>query len=140
MTYADNSTGGRIIQQANMPVKIVLAEGCQVGDLLGYSSGWKRALATTGTAIHARLVAGESGVTADEITAYGDAVIEGVSGATAGNQIYSAEGTSYGQTTETAPDTTGDINVPIGISLTSTEIHVFPGAITVYHDTDHLAA
>ena len=139
MAYADNSTGGRIIKEGHVPVKITLAEGCKVGDLLGYSSGWKRALATTPNQIDARLVAGETGNSGDVITAYGDAVISGVSGATAGSSVYLAEGTSYGQTTQTAPDTAGDINAPIGIALSATEIFLYPGAFPVYHDADHRA-
>jgi len=139
MSYADNSTGGRIIKEGHIPVKITFAEACMVGDLLGYSSGWKRALATTGVAIHARLVAGQSGATGDVITAYGDVVISNVSGAPPGGSMYLAEGTDYGQTTDTAPSTTGDINAPIGIALSATEIFLYPGAFPVYHDADHLA-
>jgi len=139
MAYSDNTTGGRIIKEAHVPFKITLAEGCKVGDLLGYSSGWKRALATTPNQIDARLVAGETGESADVITAYGDAVIKGVSGATPGGSVYLAEGTNYGQTTQTAPDTTGDINAPIGIALSSDEIYLYPGGFPVYHDADHRA-
>ena len=61
---------GRIIEQGEGLVKITLAEACKAGDILGYSSGWKRALATVGTAIQGRLVAGEDGASGDEVTAY----------------------------------------------------------------------
>jgi len=140
MVYADNTTGGRIIKSGIMPCEITLGEACEVGDLLGYSSGWKRALATTGVAIHAKLVAGQSGKTGDIITAYPAAVVEGVSGATPGNTIYLAESTLYGETTETAPTTTGDINAHIGLALSTTVIFLFPGFMPIYHDADHLAA
>ncbi len=139
MALTDITTGGRVIQRGSNAVKITLGEGCQVGDLLGYSSGWKRALATTGTAIHARLVAGQSGITGDIITAYGDAVITGLSGGTAGNAVYLAEGTSYGEVIDEVPSTTGDINAPIGITIDASTVFLYPGAFPVYHDTDHLA-
>lgn len=139
MTYTDDSTGGRVIKSGICPIIVTLAEGCKVGDLLGYNSGWYRALATTGTAIHAVLVAGQNGNTADKIVAYPAAVVGGISGATAGTHVYLAEGTSYGQTTQTAPSTTGDINAPIGMAVSATEIFLYPGYMPVYSDTDHLA-
>jgi hypothetical protein len=126
MAYADVTDGSRVIIEGEGACKITLGEACKPGDLLGYSSGWKRALATVGTAIYARLVAGEAGDSGDEITAYKMAVVSGVSGATPGNAIYLAEGTSYGGTTETAPSTAGDINTIIGRALTSTTILLFP--------------
>ena len=69
MAFSDPGKG-RIIGQGEGLVKITLAEACKAGDILGYSSGWTRALATVGTAIQARLVAGEDGANGDVITAY----------------------------------------------------------------------
>ncbi len=60
MAFSDPGKG-RIIEQGEGLVKITLGEACKAGDILGYSSGWKRALATVGTAIQGRLVAGEDG-------------------------------------------------------------------------------
>ena len=140
MAYADSTGGGRIIKQGLFPCEITLGEGCEVGDLLGYSSGWKRALATTGTAIHAHLVAGQKGKTGDIIVAYPAAVVSGVTGATPGTYVYLAESTLYGETTQTAPSTTGDINAPIGQALSATEIFLYPGFMPVYSDADHLSA
>src|SRR4030042_1441615 len=105
MVFSDPGTG-RIIEQGEGLVRITLAEPCPAGDILGYSSGWKRALATAGTAIQGRLVAGEDGASGDVITAYRRAVVGGYSGGTAGNAIYVAEGTDYGKVTATKATTT----------------------------------
>jgi len=120
-------SGTRTIQQVSHPIKITLAEACKRGDLLGYSTGWKRALATTGTAIQAKLVAGEDGATDQVITAYLSAVVSGFTGTTPGAPIYAAEGTSYGCYTESAPATTGDCNTIIGLAISATEVLAFPG-------------
>ncbi len=65
MAFSDPGKG-RIIEQGEGLVKITLGEACKAGDILGYSSGWKRALATAGTAIQGRLVAAlEPGSRAD---------------------------------------------------------------------------
>jgi hypothetical protein len=141
MAYADNTTGGRRIVQGYLPVEITLGEACEVGDLLGYSSGWKRALATAGSVIHPRLVAGQRGKSGDVITAYAGAIVKGVSGATGGNYVYTAEAALYGETTETAPSTTNDLNAPMGFSIDDDTILLLPAARgIVYHDADHLAA
>ncbi|MEE8420168.1 MAG: hypothetical protein V3R92_01770, partial [Dehalococcoidales bacterium] len=111
-------------------VRVTLAEACKAGDILGYSSGWKRALATTGTAIQGRLVAGEAGASGDVITAYRRAVISGYSGGTAGNAVYVAEGTDNGQVTETQPTTTGDCDTLIGYMASATMAALEPGSRT----------
>jgi len=140
MAYADNTTGGRVIVQGIMPVKVTLAEACEVGDLLGYSTGWKRALATTPTCIEARLVAGSRGSANDVITAYGMAAVEGVTGATPGSEVYLAEAALYGETTQTQPSTSGDVDNPIGFAYSDTGIWLFPGVTPAYSDADHRAA
>jgi len=141
MALTDNTTGGRIILQGIAPVRIALSDTVEVGDLLGISSStWVRALATTPSQVHARLVAGQSGVSGDTIIAYPFAVVGGVTLGVIGAAVYSAEAALKGEYTATAPSTTGDVNVPIGISLSATEILVFPGSTVIYHDTDHLAA
>ena len=119
-------TTGRTIDEAVFPIKITMAGDCKRGDLLGYSSGWKRALATVGTAIQAKLIAGEDAITGEVITAYGSAKMSGYSGGTPGAAVYAAEGTSYGCVTETAPATSGDCNTIIGLILTATEIMLWP--------------
>lgn len=140
MALTDNTSGGRIILQGIAPAFITLADTVEVGDMLGYSSGWKRALATTPNQVDARLVAGQAGVSGDaNVLAYPIAVIGGLSGMTPGGSVYVAEGTLKGEVTETAPSTTGDVNAPVGISLTATEWLAYPGIMPVYHDADHRA-
>ena len=129
MAFADPGTG-RIIEQGEGLVKITLAEACKAGDILGYSSGWKRALATVGTAIQGRLVAGEDGASGDEITAYRRAVVSDYSGGTAGNAVYIAEGTEYGEITETKPTNSGDCDTVIGYVVSATAATLEPGSRT----------
>ena len=129
MAFSDPGTG-RIIEQGEGLVKITLAEACKAGDILGYSSGWKRALATVGTAIQGRLVAGEDGASGDLITAYRRAVVGSYSGGTDGNAVYAAEGTDNGEITETAPSTTGDCDTIIGYMASATVAALEPGSRT----------
>ncbi len=127
MAFSDPGNG-RIIEQGEGLVKITLAEACKAGDILGYGSGWKRALATTGTAIQGRLVAGEDGASGDVITAYRRAVVSGYSGGTAGNAAYVAEGADNGQITETKPSTSGDCDTIIGYLVAATVAALEPGS------------
>ncbi len=122
MAFADAQSGALILD-SNVPVEITLGEGCAKGDLLGYSSGWKRTLAATGSVIQARCVAGMSGKTGDKIAAYFGKVRLGgrLSGMTIGNPLYADEGTAYGKYTETAPSTGGDANKIVGYSCAATE-------------------
>ncbi len=127
MAFSDPGKG-RIIEQGEGLVKVTLAEACKAGDILGYSSGWKRALATVGTAIQGRLVAGENGASADEITAYRRAVVSGYSGGTAGNPVYVAEGTDNAEITETKPTTSGDCDTITGYVVSAAVAALEPGS------------
>ncbi len=127
MAFSDPGTG-RIIEQGEGLVKITLAEACKAGDILGYSSGWKRALATVGTAIQGRLVAGEDGASGEVITAYRREVVGGYSGGTPGGAVYVAEGSDNGKVTDVAPSTTSDCNTIIGYMATATEAALEPGS------------
>ena len=127
MAFSDPGKG-RIIEQGEGLVKITLAEAVKAGDIMGYSSGWKRSLATVGTAIQGRLVAGEDGASGDVITAYRRAVVSGYSGGTAGNPIYVAEGTDNGKITETKPTTSGDCDTIIGYMVSATVAAMEPGS------------
>ncbi len=127
MVFSDPGKG-RIVEQGEGLVKITLAEACKAGDVLGHSSGWKRALATVGTAIQGRLVAGEDGVSDDVITAYRRAVVSGYSGGTAGNPVYVAEGTDNGEITGTKPTTTNDCDTIIGYMVSATVAALEPGS------------
>lgn len=107
--------------------KVTLAGTCIPGDCIGYASGWKRALATTGTAIVTRLIALEGGVSTDVIEVTPIAVISGFTGGTPGGALYNEEGAGVGGGyTETAPTTTGDVNVIIGRILSATEVLAAP--------------
>ena len=107
------------------PGKVTLAESCKRGDVLGYSSGWKRALATQGSVIQGRLVALTDGQSGDEVPVSANPVIGGYSGATLGGYVYVAEGSNYGQITQTAPSTSGDANTIVGVALSATEVMFF---------------
>ena len=127
MAFADPATGRNIIDsgRGTEPGRVTLAEACKVGDVLGYSSGWKRALATVGTAIQGRVVALRGGASGDVIPVSANPVVGGYTGATAGAYVYVAEGTDNGKITETAPITSGDCDVIIGVALSATEVMFF---------------
>ena len=130
MAFADPGKN-RKIENSNVGPSaptVTLAEACIRGDILGYSSGWKRALATVGTAIHGRLVALQDGASGDKIPVSQNPVVSGYTGATAGAYIYVAEGTDYGQVTETAPTTQGDVDDIIGVALSATQVLFFLNA------------
>jgi len=73
MALTDASTARRVIEGI-LPVEITLAGDVSEGDPLMYSSGWKLSVNTSGA--EAILIAGNTGVSGDVITAYGAAVIE----------------------------------------------------------------
>jgi hypothetical protein len=103
-------------------MQVTLAAACEPGDLLAYSTGWKLALATVGTAIPARLVAGQKGAIGDKIGAFAIAKVNGFTGATVGAAVYLAEGTASGDYTATAPSTSGDLAQPVGYAVSATEV------------------
>ncbi len=59
MAFTDSGAGRDTLDsgRGTQPGEVTLAEACKAGDVLGYSSGWKRALATVGTVIQGRVVA-----------------------------------------------------------------------------------
>jgi hypothetical protein len=124
MAFADPQISRVIIDSGRgpNPGKVVLAEACVAGDVLGYSSGWKRALATVSGVIQARVVALKGGIIGEEIPVSPNPVVSGYTGATAGNPIYVDEGTANGKVTETAPSTTNDANTIVGYALNATTV------------------
>ncbi len=130
MALTEGTPVSRNVKSAGPKFKITLkaSEPCVAGDLLGFSSGWMRALATTGTAIQGELIALEAGAGGDEIEVCETAVLGGFTGGTAGASVYGAEGSASGEYTETAPSDTGDCDTIIGIILSATEILVWPGS------------
>ena len=127
MAFADNQGSRGIIDAAvgDRPVTVVVAEPVQKGDVLGYSSGWKRALATTGGVIQGRLVALADGTTSALGPVATHCVVNGYTGATTGGYVYVDEGTAYGKVTQTQPSTVGDANILVGIALSETEVMFF---------------
>ena len=127
MAFSDPGTGRVILDsgRGTEPEKVTLAEDGKCGDVLGYSSGWKRALATTGSVIQGRLVALADGESGGEVPVSANPVIGGYSGATPGGYVYVAEGSNNGKITQTAPSTSGDANTISGIALSATEVMLF---------------
>jgi len=127
MAFSDPAKGRTVIDSGRgvEPGKVTLAEDCKRGDVLGYSSGWKRALATTGSVIQGRLVALADGVSGGEVPVSACPVIGGYTGATPGGYVYVDESTNYGRITQTAPSTSGGANTIIGIALSATEVMFF---------------
>lgn len=128
MAFADAQTGA-VIFSGETPALILLAGAVSRGDAVGFSGGWKRALATTGSIVQMRCVAAEDGVTGQYITAYfGDTEAGGdrFSGATVGGAVYVAEGTSNGMYTQTAPSTSGDSTKIVGYAVSATRLHIAP--------------
>ena len=105
---------------------VTVAVAVKRGDVLGYSSGWKKAIATTGGVIQGRLVALADAAANGSCPVAHVAVVGGYSGATPGGYVYANEGTgSDGTVTQTAPSTSGDANTIIGIALSATEVLFF---------------
>jgi hypothetical protein len=127
MAFADPGTGRVILDsgRGTEPEKVTLAEDSKCGDVLGYSSGWKRALATTGSVIQGRLVALADGKSGDGVPVSSNPVVGGYSEATPGGYVYVDEGANNGQITQTAPSTGGDANTIIGIALSATKVLFF---------------
>ncbi len=126
MALTEASPIRRIVKEAYGRCRITLAETVKQGDALGYSSGWKRSLATVGTAIPCELIALEAGISADVIEAAVGGVLGGFSGGTPGSALYQAEGSAYGEYTETKPTTGSDIDTVIGRILSASEVLVLP--------------
>ena len=127
MAFSDPGKGRIILDsgRGTEPEKVTLAEDCKCGDVLGYSSGWKRALATTGSVSQGRLVALTDGKNGEQVPVSANPVVGGYSGATPGSYVYVAEGTNNGKVTQTAPSTSGDANTIIGFALSATTVMFF---------------
>jgi hypothetical protein len=132
MSFADPGTGRHVIVSPGPEAAMVtVAEAVKEGDILGYSSGWKRALSTVATAIQGRLVALKDTVSGGKCPVATHCVVEGYTGGTAGNWVYVAEGTDYGMVTDTKPSTAGDINNRVGLQISATAIAFSLGGIQV---------
>ncbi|MDD5313474.1 MAG: hypothetical protein PHO26_10605 [Dehalococcoidia bacterium] len=126
MAFEDPGKGRSVIVGPGPEAATVtLAEACSEGDVLGYSSGWKKALAAVTAVIQGRLVALKGGAVGDVIPVAAHCVVRGYTGATPGGYVYVAEGSDNGKVTQTAPSTTNDANTIIGIALSATDIQFF---------------
>lgn len=136
MSFAD-AQANAILDYGEDEAEITLAGTVVVGDAIGWSSGWKRALATVGTAIQLRCIAKGKGVSGQNIKAYfGKVLISGsrFAGGTAGAALYVAEGTDSGEFTETAPTDTNDCDTVVGYVISANEAVLIPN-----RNTDSLA-
>ncbi|TSA53974.1 MAG: hypothetical protein D4R38_03110 [Dehalococcoidia bacterium] len=123
MSFADPQKGRSVICGPGPAAGMVtLAGTCVEGDVLGYSSGWKRALATVTTVVNPQVVALKGGVSGDVIPVALVCVVTGYTDGTPGGLIYLAEGTSSGKVTDAVPSTTGDVKTVIGVLLDATTI------------------
>lgn len=128
MALTDAQKNG-VIDYGENEAEVKLASAAKVGDALGWSSGWQRSLATAGSVIVMRCVAGEDGVSGQTIKAYfGKVGISGsrFSGGTAGSALYVAEGTDVGKYTETAPSDANDSTTIVGYMLSANEATLIP--------------
>ncbi len=108
MAFADN-TAGRVIISGfpEHALKITLTDTCNVGDLIGYSSGWKRADMNSSPKVYPELVAGERCATSgNEIQCYKYAEIDFGSSctATAGDRVFASTTAGGYQATTCADD------------------------------------
>ncbi len=127
MAFSDPGKGRNVLDsgRGTEPEKVTLAEDCKCGDVLGYSSGWKRALATAGSVSQGRVVAMTNGKSGDDVPVSANPVVGGYSGATPGGYTYVDEGSNNGRITQTAPSTGGDANTIVGIALSATKVLFF---------------
>ena len=128
MAFGD-SQANAVIDFREDEAEIKLAGTVKVGDAVGWSSGWQRALGTTGGVIAMRCVAGEDGVSGQKVKAYfGKVGISGsrFSGGTAGAELYVAEGADVGKYTETIPTTAGDSTTVVGYMISANEAILVP--------------
>ncbi len=120
-------------------VHVTLAGPVQLGDPIGYDSGWVRALATVGSVVQARYVALESGEEGDVIQVAREVILAPTpvylvggeergggrfSGATLDAAVYVAEGATAGRYTQTKPSTSGDATTAIGRAIAADTLHI----------------
>jgi len=117
MAFAD--TAVRNVLSCGSMSKVTLAEACEVGDLLAYSTGWVLADASDGSKA-AKFVALDKGEIGDEINVASYAMIEGPTGMTPGNSIYLSD-TAGGYS-----DSAGSVSQVVGVAVSATLLQVTP--------------
>lgn len=130
MAFSDPGKDRKVINSNTGPEapQVILAEDCRRGDVLGYDSGWKRALATAGSVVQGRFVALQDGFSGRSVPVASSPVISGYAEAVPGGYVYVAEGADYGKITQSEPDTSGDANTIIGIALSTDTVRFFLNA------------
>ena len=118
MAFVDAGTNRKILE-GMLPMKITLASAVVAGDPIMYSTGWKKALNTSGAP--AVLIAGEDGAVGDIITAYGMAIVECAH--TAANKPTMGEQIAVADTGIYAPDGTGLQDIGYIVGIDSDELH-----------------
>src|SRR3989304_3733270 len=128
MALTEASPRNRTVRAIGPKFKVALSGTVIAGDLIGYATGWKRALATVATAIQGKFIALQGGGSRDEIEVCREAIIGGFPpGTPVGGLVYSEGGAGGGGgSPEPAPATTGDVNTILGYILSATEIYVAP--------------
>ena len=123
MALSDPGFGRSVIcSPGETAATVTVAEAVKEGDVLGYSSGWKRSLATVGSVINPQIVALKDAASGGKCPVATVCVVTGYSGGTPGGLVYCAEGSDKGEVTDTAPSTSGDVNTVIGVLLSATDI------------------
>ena len=123
MAFSDPGYGRSVIcSPGETAATVTVAEAVKEGDILGYSSGWKRSLATAGSVINPQLVALKDAASGKKCPVATVCVVTGYTGGTPGGLVYCAEGSDYGKVTESAPNTQNDVNTVIGVLLSATDI------------------
>jgi hypothetical protein len=129
MAFADTQANAVVTPVGDEGLSsVILAGAVNKGDGVGFSGGWKAALATVGGIIPLRCVALEDGVAGQRIAVcFGECEISGgrFTGGTAGGALYVAISTLVGQYTQTQPAATNLRNVQ-GYMLSATEALVTP--------------
>ena len=118
MAYTDNTP--RVVTAAGVRGRVTLAGAVSMGDLIGYSTGWKAA--DENGSIPALFIALEDGASGDVINVTDVALIESVTDATPGGAIYLANDPG-----ETAASGT----TQVGVALSATCIYLAPLAATL---------
>lgn len=134
MALTDAHAAGLVHYAGLEAVWLEAAEAILAGDAIHVAADGtaKLALATVGTAEEAHLVATQDAATGEQVPCVPACYLRGgrITDATIGVPVYLAEGTSDGQYTETKPATSGDVNTAIGITISATELLLFPGFTT----------
>lgn len=128
MTWADNTTGGKVILEGILPIKLTLTDTCQVGDLIGYdaisSNTWERAIASSAKK-YASFIAGEACTTSgNTITCFRQAYVSGFTDGEVGHLLWlnSTAGTY-------AAEAPGNYQQCVGIMVSTTTALVRPDSV-----------